>query len=71
MVDCSFNDLEELNLSNQYLLERLICNNNNLMTLDVSFDQQLMFINCRFNMITDLRTQGCPNIRMVASQWNY
>ncbi len=39
--------------------------------LDVSFDTQLSYINCRFNMITDLRTVACNNLRMIACQWNY
>ena len=70
-VDCSYNDLTDLDLSNQYLLERLICNNNSLMTLNVSFDQQLVYINCRFNMLFDLIAQACPNLKMVASEMNY
>ncbi|WP_304973743.1 hypothetical protein [uncultured Duncaniella sp.] len=33
--------------------------------------QDLTYINCRFNTITDLRTVACNNLRMVACQWNY
>lgn len=39
--------------------------------LDVSFDSALTYINCRYNMITDFRTIACPELRMVACQWNY
>ena len=39
--------------------------------LDVTFDTNLAYINCRYNQITDLRTMGCDNLRMVACQWNY
>ncbi len=39
--------------------------------LDVSFDQNLTYVNCRFNMITDLRTEASPNLQMIACRWNY
>ena len=66
-VDCSYNDLTTLNLSNQTFLQRLLCNNNQLNTLDVSFDNALVYV----NLITDFRTIGCQNLRMVACQWNF
>ena len=37
--------------------------------LDVSFDSQLSYVNCRNNMITDLRTVGCDNLGMLACRW--
>ena len=30
--------------------------------LDVSFDQALTYINCRFNQITDFRTIACNSL---------
>ena len=39
--------------------------------LDVSFDPALTYINCRYNMIADLRTIGDNSLSMVACQWNY
>ncbi len=39
--------------------------------LDVSFDQALTYVNCRYNMISDLRTIGDTNLGMIACQWNY
>ena len=60
-----------MTLSNQTFLQRLICNNNQLTMLDVSFDQALTYINCRYNQIIDFRTIACNNLRMVACQWNY
>ena len=53
------------------MLQRLICNNNQLNTLDVSFCPNLVYINCRYNQIIDLRTMGDSNLRMIACQWNY
>ncbi len=38
--------------------------------LDVSFDQALTYVNCRFNQIVDLRTEACPNLNQIACQWN-
>ena len=70
-MDCSYNDLTQLTLSNQTFLQRLLCNNNELQMLDVSFDQALTYVNCRYNVITDMRTIACPNLRMIACQWNY
>ena len=69
-VDCSYNDLSNLNLSNLPLLQRLLCNNNMITTLDVSFDMQLTYINCRNNQIFDMQTIGCNNLRMIAGEWN-
>ena len=39
--------------------------------LDVSFDQALTYINMRYNQISDFRSVGCTNLRMIASQWNW
>jgi hypothetical protein len=39
--------------------------------LDVSFDPALTFINCRYNLITDLRTIGDSSLEMIAGEWNY
>ena len=70
-VDCSYNDLVNLSLTNQTFLQRLLCNNNQLNMLDVSFDTNLTYINCRYNVLTDVRTIGCDNLHMIACQWNY
>ena len=59
-----------LNLSNQNQLMRLLCDHNQLNTLDVSFDTNLTYINCNYNMISDFRTIGCDNLRMVSNHWN-
>ena len=49
----------------------MVCNNNQIQTLDVSFDESLRYVNCRYNQITDFRTIGSNNIQQVACQWNY
>ena len=41
------------------------------MASDVSFCPNLVYINCRYNQLTDLRTIGDNNLRMIACQWNY
>ena len=68
-VDCAYNDLTSLSLTNLTFLQRLICNNNQLNMLDLSFDTQLQYVNCRNNVITDLRTIGCDNLGMLACRW--
>jgi len=38
-----------------------------------SQDTQLhrQYVDCRYNQISDFRTEGDTNLRMVASQWNF
>jgi hypothetical protein len=38
---------------------------------DVSFDPALTYVNCRYNMITDLRTMASPNLMMIAIHPNF
>ena len=37
--------------------------------LDVSFDSNLTYINCRYNMIVDFRTIGCNSLQQIACRW--
>ena len=53
-LDCSYNNLTTLDLSNNTSLEYLICNNNHITTLDVSNCTALTGLDCEYNNLTTL-----------------
>ena len=53
-LDCSENQLTELNVSGNAALTELYCNNNQLTKLDVSENKELVSLNCSFNQLTKL-----------------
>ncbi|MDY8134624.1 immunoglobulin-like domain-containing protein [Aquimarina sp. 2201CG5-10] len=53
-LDCSYNSITSLDLSQSTLLETLRCNNNLLGSLDVSQNAALQILNCFNNSLTSL-----------------
>ena len=53
-IDCSFNQLTTLDVSNNAALTDLYCNNNKLTTLDVSNNIALTRLYCHYNPLTTL-----------------
>ncbi len=53
-IDCSFNDISSLDLSNNIYLEEINCSDNNLSTLDLSNNIYLEEIMCSNNSISSL-----------------
>jgi len=54
MLICEWNNLTELDVSNNTLLEELYCNNSNLSELDVSNNTLLKRLNCANNNLSEL-----------------
>lgn len=58
-VNLAWNDLTNLNLSNQTFLQNLNVSNNQLLTLDVTFDTNLRIVNVTNNYnLSDIRVVG-------------
>ena len=70
-VSLEWNDLTFVTLSNLTNLQRVNLQNNQLQTLDVSFDPMLTYLNISDNyMLTDLRTEGDTNLNQIVGEWS-
>lgn len=71
-VDLQYNNLTTVSLSNFTLLQRVnIAQNPQLVTLDVSFDSILRFVNVSGDfMLTDFRTQASPELHQILGTWS-
>lgn len=71
-MNVEWNDLTYLSLANMNFLQRVNAANNQLITLDVSFDPMLRFVNVtNNNMLTDLRTDADSQLRHVIGYADY
>lgn len=59
-LDCSGNELEELNLSKNIALKGLKCQNNALTSLNVSNNPALYYLDCSENKLTSLDVSNNP-----------
>ena len=57
-LDCGFNNLTSLDVSNNINLNTLICTFNSLTSLDVSQNTALTELYCEFNQLTSLNVSG-------------
>lgn len=64
-IDCSSNNLDELDLSKNTGLELLYCSNNNLKQLDISNQPRLLYIECSNNEIESLNVSNHRNLKQV------
>jgi Leucine-rich repeat (LRR) protein len=64
-LDCSFNQLDSLNLSNHPTLEELTAEYSGGANLDVSGSTMLSFINCNGNNLTDVNVNGVINLEKL------
>ena len=70
-VNLEWNDLTYVDLSNLSFLRRVNLSNNQLRTLDVSFDPMLTHLNVSYNVnLTDLRTVGDTQLRQIVGEWS-
>lgn len=53
-LDCSYNQLAKLDVTEQPLLERLECKHNKLTKLDISQNKKLRYLECQKNQLTTL-----------------
>ena len=61
-LNCSFNQLEELDVSQNILLTTLYCDYNQLTELDVSKNTRLADLRCASNQLTALDLSACTNL---------
>ena len=65
ILDCSFNNLEELDLSSFPELVYLNCADNNLTSLDISHNPKLKVLWCCMNSISSLNTRNNPELKAL------
>lgn len=61
-LNCNYNRLSELNVSNCPALTELYCNLNNLTSLDITYNKQLTHIECNENQLSSLNASNCTNL---------
>tara|TARA_B100001758_G_scaffold247425_1_gene265192 strand:- start:71 stop:1474 length:1404 start_codon:yes stop_codon:yes gene_type:complete len=64
-LDCGFNQLTSLDVSQRPALEHLECDYNQLTSLDVSQSPALTSLNCSTNVITSLNLSQCPALEYL------
>ncbi|MDE6512532.1 MAG: hypothetical protein K2L00_10655, partial [Muribaculaceae bacterium] len=71
-VDLQYNNLSTVMLSNFNQLQRVnVAQNPQLVTLDVSFDSILRFVNVSGDtMLTDFRTMASPQLHQILGVWS-
>ncbi|MGN0638129.1 MAG: DUF4214 domain-containing protein [Huintestinicola sp.] len=67
-LDCSYNEITELDVSKNTALETLDCDNNQLTSIDVSKNTALISLNCASNQI---RSIDVTNNTALESLWFY
>ena len=69
-LNCGYNNLTTLDVSDCTALTYLNCNNNNLTTLDVSGCTALTELDCRVNDLTTLDVSGCTALTTLNCGYN-
>jgi Leucine-rich repeat (LRR) protein len=65
-LDCSCNQLTNLDVSSVVGLQKLLCHDNKLTVLDISHNQKLSAISCRNNDLSDL---DLKKVREATVEW--
>lgn len=69
-LNCSFNQLTELDIKSNPALKALICDRNQL-ALDVSANPALKRLDCRNNQLTQLDISGNPKLEILNCSFNH
>ncbi len=69
-LNCSNNQLSNVNVQNLINLQGLYCASNQITTLNVQGLTNLTNLNCSYNQITTLNIQNLPNISIVYCAFN-
>ena len=69
-LDCSVNELHQLNLGECPLIEELYCNSNNLRTLDLSHQIRLQQANLSYNILQTLNIKPCKTLQSLVCSFN-
>jgi len=64
-LNCSYNNISEINLIRNEDLVEFICFKNELIKLDLSFNKSLKYIDCRANDLESLNIQNGNNINIT------
>ena len=70
-LNCSNNQLTELDLSQNEFLESLYCQGNKISSLDLSQNQSLAFLHCHQNQLEDLNLKNGQNGLMTGGQTEF
>jgi len=70
VLDCSLNDLDELDVSKNTLLEELYCDGNSLSSLDVSNCASLRILSCADNDLSALNVSKCTELTELTCGFN-
>ncbi len=71
VLNCSYNNLTKLDVSQNTALKKLYCANNQLKNLDLSQNHQLDYVNCSFNRLTSLDMSGKGQLTALNCEMNY
>ncbi|HEY6160471.1 MAG TPA: T9SS type A sorting domain-containing protein [Bacteroidia bacterium] len=69
-LDCSYNTLTNLNVSNNTMLTSLYCNNNSLANLNVSSNTALINFDCSVNALSTLNVSSNTNLSVLGCNNN-
>lgn len=69
-LDCSFNNLSELDISNNQELTHLYCSDNYIVNLDVSNNKKLAYLSCGYNQIQNLNISSNLNLEFLSCDCN-
>lgn len=61
-LNCNYNSLTSLNMSNNTALRRLDCTDNQLTSLELSNNPALYNLDCRMNRLTNLNVSSCVKL---------
>ena len=67
-LECSCNDITELDVSKNTALESLGCSHNKLTLLDLSSNPNLYYLSCSFNDIYFIDLTKCPKLELTYNE---
>ncbi len=70
ILTCTQNRLQNLDLSQNTLLEELYCSSNQLTKLDLSNNHNLKYLYCASNFLTDLNIKNCAKLQFLNCEKN-
>tara|TARA_B110000444_G_scaffold173955_1_gene162689 strand:- start:1 stop:1398 length:1398 start_codon:yes stop_codon:yes gene_type:complete len=71
VLECQYNQLTTLDVSNNVNLLQLVCFNNQLINLDVSQNTDLLFLQCSWNQLTTLDVSQNTSLNNLTCLGNY
>ncbi|MGN7412615.1 leucine-rich repeat domain-containing protein [Paenibacillus sp. SAF-068] len=69
-LDCAYNQLTDLDLTQNHKLSTLRCRENQLLTLDLTSNSELQVLDCSFNRLRQLDISHNSKLVTVECHWN-